>query len=175
MILVKPRSGTPVKTYFANVEVHNSSTFGIKSDGTNGAVDNAVTDSAFFSMAGAAVSAVTPAAASPGPPVVRVSLDRATVLNAGAGAVFANGGGSRVFIIKSAVEAASTGITAVNGGNVVLNDSVVTGNGTGVNYSGGGVVASFGNNAVQFTGFGACGADVCNGGVAGTMNALTPK
>ena len=132
LILVAPRSGS-VKTYFTHVEVHNTSGFGIKSDGTNGTVDNAIADSAFFSMTGSAIQGFTPAAGSPGNPVVRVSLERTTVLNSGGGAVVGNGGGSKMLVNKSTVIAHAKGINALNGGTVVLENSVVTGNGIGVN------------------------------------------
>lgn len=168
LILVAPRSGS-VKTYFTHVEVHNTSGFGIKSDGTNGTVDNAITDSAFFSMTGSAIHGFTPAAASPGVTVVRVSIERTTVLNSGGGAIIGNGGGSRMLVNKSSVMAHASGISAINGGTVVLNDSVVTGNGVGVSLVAGSPVFSYANNVIQFNGFAQCGNDVCNGASPGTL------
>ena len=172
LIFIKPQSGA-VKTYFTHAEVHNSSSFGIKSDGTNGSVDNAVSDSAFFSTTGPAVNATTPAAASPGTPVVRVSLERSTVANAGNGAVVANGGGSRALVNKSSIMNASIGVYALNGGTAVLNDSVITGNGTGVSLASSSPVITYANIVISFNGFGQCGDNVCNGAAAGTLTSFT--
>ena len=102
LIFIAPRSGL-VKTYFTHVEVHNTNGYGIKSDGTNGSIDNAIADSAFFSMTGSAIHGFTPPAGSPGTPVVRISMERTTVLNSGGGAVVGNGGGSRMLVNKSSV------------------------------------------------------------------------
>ncbi|HTO64162.1 MAG TPA: hypothetical protein VMM15_23225 [Bradyrhizobium sp.] len=172
LILIAPRSGF-VKTYFNRAEVHNSSGYGIKSDGSNGQIDNAITDSAFFSITGAAIHGFTPAAGSPGAPVVRIAIERTTVLNSGGGGSVANGGGSRVFVNKSTLMSNQFGARSLNGGSTVLTDSVVTGNGTGVDLNNTSPVFSFGNNSIQFNGFSQCGNDVCNGAGAGTMGTST--
>jgi hypothetical protein len=74
LIFIAPQSGF-VKVYFTHVEVHNSSGYGIKADGTNGQVDIAIADSAVFSLTGSAIHGVTPVAGSPGAPVVRMSVE----------------------------------------------------------------------------------------------------
>ena len=174
LIYIVPRSGF-VKTYFSHVEVHNSSGFGIKADGTNGSVDSAIADSAFFSVTGSAIHGLTPAAGSPGFPVVRVSLERTTVLNSGGGAVVGNGGGSRMLVNKSSVMSHALGIYALNGGTVVLNNSVVMGNTVGVSLSAGSPVITYGNNSINYNGFGQCGNDVCNGASPGTLSSLPQR
>jgi hypothetical protein len=174
LILIAPRSGL-VKTYFTHVEVHNSSGFGIKSDGTNGSVDNAITDSAFFSVTGSAIHGLTPPTGSPGAPVVRVSLERTTVLNSGGGAVVGNGGGSKMLVNKSTVIAHALGIYALNGGTVVLEDSIVSGNGVGVSLSASSPVISYGNNVISANSLAQCGDDVCNGASPGTLSTGTHR
>jgi hypothetical protein len=174
LIYVKPQSGS-VKTYFTHVEVHNSNGFGIKSDGRNGAVDNSITDSAFFSISGTAVNGVTTTAASPGPPVVRISLDRTTVLNTGTYAIYANGGGSRVIVTKSVIMASAAGVGTLGGGTVVLNDAVLSGSGTGVDIGANSPVVSFGNNVIKYNGFSQCGDDVCSGAAPGTLSSATQR
>jgi len=172
LILIAPRSGQ-VKAYFTHVEVHNTNGYGIKADGTNGqGLDVAIADSAIFSMTGSAIHGITPPTASPGTPVVRMSIERTTILNSGGGAVVGNGGGSRMLVNKSSVMSHALGIYALNGGTVVLNDSLVSGNSVGVSLNGLGStspVQSFANNAIKYNGFAQCGDDVCNGASPGTL------
>ena len=169
LILIQPQSGV-VKVYFTHIEIHNTNGYGIKADGTSGGVDLAIADSAVFSMSGSAIHGLTPAAGSPGAPVVKMALERTTVLNSGGGAIVGNGGGSKMVVNKSSVMAHALGIYALNGGTVILNDSVVTSNSVGVSLAAGSPVFSFANNVIKFNGFTQCGDDVCNGGVAGTLN-----
>jgi hypothetical protein len=145
LISVRPTDATYAKVFFNRVEVHNG-LFGIRSDGTNGRVDNAIRDSAFFSLTNAGVTAVSSSN------LVRVSYDKSTVLNAGTAAVLASGTAAHIVAFDVVIEGSANGVSSAAGGSVVIDNTVITGNGVGAVYdsTAGGGIFSCGNNMIKF-------------------------
>jgi hypothetical protein len=126
-ILVANASGgaAAILAEFNRVQVNGNNGFGIKFDGTTGTgqINGTVKDSV---VAGNSINGVT--ATSPSAPVLVSVNDTAAVNNGGSG-VLSNG-------------------TAI----VLLNRSVMSGNTTGVSFSGGGQVLSYHNNSIDANG-----------------------
>jgi hypothetical protein len=132
---VKPGGSTSLKVHFNHVEVHNAN-YGVRTDSSllaSPAVNltTAISESEFFSLANAAMNAFTTS----GTGTTIAVFDTVRILNAGVG-IKANGPLSTVVMTDSTVSGNGTGITVQSGGHVFTpHNNTITGNGTNVSGS----------------------------------------
>jgi hypothetical protein len=117
-ILVKPAVGGSAKVALDQVHLVNNAD-GFKADATNGAIQATVRESVATGNSGAGFHAF-----SPGANVAAVLIDHAAAVNNGTGIFSDTGAGSTIRIT----------------------DMTVTGNGTGLSFTGSAKISSFGNN-----------------------------
>jgi hypothetical protein len=131
-IEVKPSANTSLKVQFSHIEVHNAS-YGIRTDSSllsdpSVSVTTAVSHSEFFSFANAAVNAVSIT----GTGMANAVFDDVNIHNANVG-VKANGPQSVVILTNSTVAGNGTGVQVQNGGAVYTpQNNTISGNGTNI-------------------------------------------
>jgi hypothetical protein len=130
-ILMQPTGATPVAFSMHNSEVNNVK-FGVKLDATlatAGTISNAAIDATHFSsFTGAAFTALATAGGAS-----HTLMSRSTILNAGAGAVNANGANAVTLLYQNVITGNLTGVNIANGATVfTFGNNDIFGNGTNV-------------------------------------------
>jgi hypothetical protein len=129
-IEMKPSGNTSLKLHFNHVEVHNAS-YGIRTDssllaGPSVNVTTAISESEFFSFANAAVNAFSTA----GTGVTTAVFNAVRILNANV-AIKANGPQSTVILTNSTMAGNGTGVQVQNGATVYTpHSNTIYGNGS---------------------------------------------
>jgi hypothetical protein len=127
---VKPSGNTSLKLHFNHVEVHNAS-YGIRTDssllsGPTISVATAISESEFFSFPNAAVNAFSTS----GTGLTNAVFNFVNILNASV-AIKANGPQSIVVLTNSTVSGNGTGVQPLNGGTIFTSqNNTIKGNGT---------------------------------------------
>ena len=134
-LLVAPTGSAIAKLHFNHMEVHNAN-FGIRTDSsgltTAGSVNTNVSESEFFSFSGSAVTAFSSPTVGGSGPVLGV-YNTVNILNTAGPAVNSNGAQSTVILTNSTVAGNQTGVRVINGATLYTSlNNTIQGNGTEV-------------------------------------------
>ena len=137
-VLVAPTGANNARLHFNHMEVHHAG-YGIRTDASglssgNG-VNTFVSESEFFSFGGSAVTALSITGAG----YVNSVYNQVNVLNTNGPAVNANGPGSLVILTNSTLGGNQTGVRSINNANVISSvNNTIEGNGQNISTSAGG-------------------------------------